>query len=86
MEDYVQCWAGLNFFKEPPGPGFRSFSDTPPNFFILILQLTRGGFKKQLKFFPPSFKLMVFRHSKRFSDFSKAVFKQSVSKVLSFQS
>ncbi len=33
IEDYVQCWAGLNFFKDPPGPGFRSFSDTPSSYY-----------------------------------------------------
>jgi hypothetical protein len=35
--NFQQCWVGLRFFRDPPGLGFRRFSDTRLGSFIIII-------------------------------------------------
>jgi hypothetical protein len=54
IEDYLQCWAGLNFFQDPPGPVSQAFLIPHPVFLLsssLLLFYNRPGvsFKKNLQ-------------------------------------
>jgi hypothetical protein len=80
-----QCWVGLSFFRDPPGPGFRSFCDTRLGFFFFLICLTDlGRFSKTLNKNSARFQ-SAGSQTVHISQFSNMALRQWVSKILFIQ-